>query len=71
MHFSISFLIPLLAFSVSSTIITQSGRQVVLDEAIPKQGVPGHNHAYYTRVKREDQLLRIDDLTIRPDPPEP
>ncbi|KAH7117645.1 hypothetical protein B0J11DRAFT_509352 [Dendryphion nanum] len=35
----------------------------------PHVDVEGHNHAYYTQVERKDQLFRITDLSIYPDPP--
>jgi hypothetical protein len=35
------------------------------------QKVPGDNPAYFTRVKGEDQLITVYDLTVSPYPPVP
>lgn len=35
----------------------------------PRVKVPDHNHAYFAQVEMHDQLFRIRDLAIHPDPP--
>ncbi|KAF2866905.1 hypothetical protein BDV95DRAFT_598435 [Massariosphaeria phaeospora] len=44
-------------------------RQKLTDSSAKREKVPGTNPAYYSREKAADQLLSIDEFTMRPTPP--
>jgi hypothetical protein len=47
---------------------TLSSHQAILESDPEREKVPGDNPAYYSRERACDQLFRIDDFTVSPNP---
>ncbi|KAF2653825.1 hypothetical protein K491DRAFT_717679 [Lophiostoma macrostomum CBS 122681] len=52
-----------------SSALARASQEILVNIVDPKVDVPGHNHAYYTKVPREEQLFRVQELAVHPDPP--
>ena len=59
-------LLSLLLSSASAVLMKSPCQEVLSMDSRDK--VLGYNHAYFCSANREDDLFRIKDLTVMPDP---